>query len=451
MSSAKLGWLGIARLGLVQTAIGSIVVLTTSTMNRVMVVELALPALLPGALVGIHYAAQLLRPAFGHGSDQGARRTPWLIAGMLVLALGAVGAAGATVLMGINTGAGVFAAVIAFLAIGAGAGAAGTSLLALLASAAHPEKRAGAAMVVWMMMVAGIVVTAITAGHFLDPYTPSRLVAVTAGVSLAAVLLSLAALWRLEPAAEADRDQERPASKATWASFQDALAHVWADQEARRFTIFVFISMLAYSAQDLILEPFAGHVFGFTPGESTKLAGVQHGGVLLGMLLTGTLGTYAAKRGLLTLRVWCIGGCLASAVALLGLSAGASAGESWPLSANVFALGVANGAFAVAAIGSMMELAASGGERKEGIRVGLWGAAQGIAFGLGGLVGTGAADLARVLIADPSSAYAMVFAGEGILFIVSAALAARLVLPERARGQAGAAPKTGLAVPAAGE
>ena len=68
-----LGWLGIVRLGLVQTALGAIVVLTTSTMNRVMVVELALPAMLPGALVALHHAVQLLRPRLGHGSDVGGR------------------------------------------------------------------------------------------------------------------------------------------------------------------------------------------------------------------------------------------------------------------------------------------------------------------------------------------------------------------------------------------
>ncbi|MEM9302461.1 MAG: PucC family protein, partial [Pseudomonadota bacterium] len=66
MSERDIGWLGIVRLGLVQMALGSIVVLTTSTLNRVMVVELALPALLPGLLVGIHYAVQVLRPRFGY-------------------------------------------------------------------------------------------------------------------------------------------------------------------------------------------------------------------------------------------------------------------------------------------------------------------------------------------------------------------------------------------------
>nr|MDJ0778375.1 PucC family protein [Gammaproteobacteria bacterium] len=96
MNAATLGWFGIFRLGLVQTCLGAIVVLTTSTLNRVMVVELALPAVLPGALVGWHYAIQLSRPRWGYGSDLRGRRTPWIVGGMAILALGAVGAAAAT-------------------------------------------------------------------------------------------------------------------------------------------------------------------------------------------------------------------------------------------------------------------------------------------------------------------------------------------------------------------
>ena len=86
-----LGWLGIVRLGLVQTALGAVVVLTTSTINRVMVVELALPAMLPGALVALHYFIQIMRPRLGYGSDVGGRRTPWIIGGMIALATGGFG------------------------------------------------------------------------------------------------------------------------------------------------------------------------------------------------------------------------------------------------------------------------------------------------------------------------------------------------------------------------
>jgi len=82
MKAAPLGWSGIIRLGLVQTALGAIVVLMTSTINRVMVVELALPAIVPGLLVASHYAIQILRPAWGYGADVGGRRTPWIIGGL---------------------------------------------------------------------------------------------------------------------------------------------------------------------------------------------------------------------------------------------------------------------------------------------------------------------------------------------------------------------------------
>ena len=88
-----LGWLSIVRLGLVQTCLGAIVVLTTSTLNRLMVIELALPAVLPGLLVALHYGIQMTRPNWGFISDQGSNRTRWIVLGMIALALGGFGAA----------------------------------------------------------------------------------------------------------------------------------------------------------------------------------------------------------------------------------------------------------------------------------------------------------------------------------------------------------------------
>jgi BCD family chlorophyll transporter-like MFS transporter len=430
MKSAPIGWLGIVRLGLVQTALGSIVVLTTSTMNRVMVVELALPAMIPGALVALHYAVQVLRPRLGYGSDMGGRRTPWIIGGMAILAAGGVSAALATAWMASSPVGGILLATVAFLLIGVGVGAAGTSLLVLLAKRVDERKRAAAATIVWVMMIAGFIVTAGTAGHFLDPFSPARLVAVTTIVACAALVLTLLAVWNVEGPGERRTTRSIDArSSAAKPTFREALAQVWDEPEARRFTIFVFVSMLAYSAQDLILEPFAGSVFGFTPGESTKLAGVQHGGVLLGMLLVGFAGSAVGRGRLGSLRTWTIGGCIASAAALAGIAAAGFSGPPWPLHASVFCLGVANGAFAVAAIGSMMGLAGKGRESREGIRMGLWGAAQAIAFGIGGFLGAAASDLARQLIGAPGPAYATVFAAEAILFLVAAGLAARIAQP----------------------
>lgn len=428
MTASPIGWFGIIRLGLVQTALGAIVVLTTSTMNRVMVVELALPAMLPGALVTLHYGLQILRPRFGYGSDQGGRRTPWIIGGMAVLAIGGIGAALATAWMTTDTAQGIGLAIGAFVLIGVGVGACGTSLLALMATEVVPERRAAAAMIMWMMMIAGIVVTATTAGHFLDPFSPTRLVIVTASVAGASLLVTLLAVYRMEVGRIA---HARSASAAPKQPFGTALRQVWADPMARGFTVFVFLSMLAYSAQDLILEPFAGSVFGLPPGQTTKLAGIQHAGVFLGMLIAGVLGSGRFVRRRWSLRVWTVGGCLASALALAALAAGAFAGPAFPLRLTVFALGTGNGIFAVAAIGSMMTLASEGQSKREGTRIGLWGAAQAFAFGLGGFLGTVGVDLARSLLASTATAYAIVFSAEGLLFVLSAVLAARLGQPHR--------------------
>jgi len=118
-----------------------------------------------------------------------------------------------------------------------------------------------------------------------------------------------------------------------------------------------------------------------------------------------------------------VGGCIGSAAAMGALTFAGLIGGAWPLRETVFLLGVANGAFSIGAIGSMMQLAAQGREAREGTRMGLWGAAQAVAFGLGGLLGTGASDLSHFLIAETGIAYALVFGLEGCLFIVSAAMA----------------------------
>lgn len=421
-AAGSIGWIGIVRLGLVQTALGAIVVLTTSTLNRVMVVELALPAMVPGALVAIHYAVQTLRPRWGYGSDVGGRRTPWIIGGMAVLGLGGVGAAASTALMASSTVLGIAAAVLSFLAIGIGVGAAGTSLLVLLATHVATGRRAAAATIVWLMMIAGFAVTATTAGKLLDPFSAERLIAVTAGVSMVAFVVTVLAVWGLE---RADRRQTQ-VEDGPKPPFRQAMAEVWQEASARRFAVFVFVSMLAYSAQDLILEPFAGLVFDFTPGQSTALSGTHHGGVFAGMVLVGVVCTALGGLKVGSMRTWVVGGCVASAVMLAGLAVGGTMPEVWPLTVNVFLLGVGNGAFAVAAIGSMMALASAGRSSREGTRMGLFGAAQGIAFGIGGFLGTVAVDVTRFMVGAPELAYGAVFVIEGLLFLVSAVLAARI-------------------------
>jgi BCD family chlorophyll transporter-like MFS transporter len=420
-----LNWVQIFRLGLVQMCLGAVVVLTTSTLNRLMVVELALPAVLPGLLVALHYGIQITRPNWGFRSDTKGNRTVFVIGGMVALALGAFLAAVAVVLFPSGFAGGLALSVLAYALIGVGVGASGTSLLALLATATHPSRRAAAATITWLMMILGIAVTAGTVGAVLDPYTPLLLLEIVAVVTGGAVLLTIIAIWGIEKRVTATRAPEA-------LPFRAGMAEVWSEPRARAFTLFIFLSMTAYFMQELILEPYAGLVFGFSPGQSTQLSGAQNGGVFVGMLLVGIAAT-GFRIG--TLRMWVMAGCLGSAAALLVIAALGQVGGS--LLPAVVALGFFNGMFAVAAIGSMMALAGQGRAAREGTRMGLWGAAQAVAAGFGGLVGAAAADALR-LFTDAPDAFGAVFALEAALFCVAAMIAAKVI-----EGRGGAIRATG--------
>jgi BCD family chlorophyll transporter-like MFS transporter len=325
-------------------------------------------------------------------------------------------------------------AVIAYLAIGVGVGAAGTANLALLTKRLAPQRRPLAAALVWIMMIAGFSISAGVAGHFLRPYSPQRLVQVFAIACTLAFLLAWLAVRRIEsggtPAAsDLLGNQTRRgdmALRGQQPGFGAACRQLWSNARARHFTLFLFTAMFAFSAEELLLEPFAGLVFGFPPADSARLAGLQNAGVLLGMLALVAAALVRRRPTTQFARRWMIGGTAGSALAVGALALIAGSGRPGGLTIAAFALGVANGTFAVAALGVMMDLSAAGGRGREGLHMGLWGATQAIAFAAGGLGAGGAVDLSRRLLGAPAAAYSLVLCLDALLFLAACAWALRL-------------------------
>ncbi|WP_299147416.1 PucC family protein [uncultured Tateyamaria sp.] len=403
----SVGWVTLARLCLVNAAIGGLAALPVNLFNRLMAVELALPALLPGLLVALHYGVQLTRPVWGHRSDAKGGRTPLILGGIAVVGAGVLGAAWGIAIAEISVQWALVIWALSYIAIGLGIGAAGTSFLALLASASGARK-GGVATTAWLFLIAGAIAASIGTGIALEPYSPDRLVVVVGAVVSIAVLLCVIATWRVEariPETTAPHDMP----------LMMALRTTWGDPVARRFTGFVFLSILAFYLSELIFEPFAGHVHGLGPEDSTKLSGGKDGAALMGMIGAGVL----SQLRLGTLRFWAVAGCVLSALGLLGLGAGL------PLVPSTVALGLGNGLFVVGAVGSMMQLAAAHAQAT-GTRMGVFGAAQAIAAGLAGLVATGMLDLTRLVLPD-GAAYGVVFTFEAALFLVAAVVAARVM------------------------
>jgi len=419
-----LSWTQIARLGLVQLCLGAVVVLTTSTLNRLMVVELALPAMLSGALVALHSFVQITRPSWGFWSDAQGKRTRFIIGGMAILSFGAALASLMVALEVAGQGWGLVVSVLAYVLIGIGAGASGTSLLALLATGCAPDRRAAAATITWLMMIFGIAVSSGVIGALLDPYSPERLMVIVAVVTSGAVLLTAAAIRGIEA-------RVIPARAPDHTPLLKGLAEVWSETRTRVFTLFIFLSMTAFFLQELILEPYAGLVFAYTPGQSTSLSGAQHGGMFIGMLAVG-IAVSGLKIG--NLRAWVTTGCLGSAVMLLLIAALGQLGIGF-LTPAVTVLGIFTGMFAIASIGAMMQLAGQGRAGREGTRMGVWGASQAIAQGLGGFAGAALVDVLR-LSRDTADAFGFVFVIEAGLFLAAGLMAWRIIDGGRLRAPA---------------
>lgn len=419
-----LSWTQIARLGLVQLCLGAVVVLTTSTLNRLMVVELALPAMLSGALVALHSFVQITRPSWGFWSDAQGKRTRFIIGGMAILSFGAALASLMVALEVAGQGWGLVVSVLAYVLIGIGAGASGTSLLALLATGCAPERRAAAATITWLMMIFGIAVSSGVIGALLDPYSPERLMVIVAVVTAGAVLLTAAAIHGIEA-------RVIPVRAPDHTPLLKGLAEVWSETRTRVFTLFIFLSMTAFFLQELILEPYAGLVFAYSPGQSTSLSGAQHAGMFIGMLAVG-IAVSGLKIG--SLRGWVTAGCVGSAVMLVVIAALGQLGIGL-LTPAVTVLGVFTGMFAIASIGAMMQLAGQGRSGREGTRMGVWGASQAIAQGLGGFAGAALVDVLR-LSRDTADAFSLVFVIEAGLFLAAGVMAWRIIDGGRLRAPA---------------
>ena len=154
------------------------------------------------------------------------------------------------------------------------------------------------------------------------------------------------------------------------------------------------------------------------------------------MILVGVMGSRFGDKKSLWMRRWTIAGCAGSALALMGMAAASVVGRGWPLAPTVFVLGFANGVFAVSAIGSMMGLAGAGEKSREGVRMGVWGAAQAGAFAIGGFLGAMGVDVMRGLLHQSGTAFLFVFCGEAVVFLVAALLASKLeASPSRASSE----------------
>lgn len=372
------------RLSLFQISVGLATVLLVGTLNRVMIVELGVPAWLVALMVSLPLVFAPFRALIGHRSDThrsflGWRRVPYIWFGTLLQFGGlAIMPFALLVLSGDGHGPvwiGQLGAALAFLLVGAGLQTTQTAGLALATDLAEAKSRPRVVSLMYVMLLLGMVVSGFLFSLLLADFSPLRLVQVVQGAATVTVVLNLLALWKQEA-----RDPTRTAFDRAQETFAQSWARLMEVPRARRFLVSVALGTAAFNMQDIVLEPYGGEVLGLSVSATTSLTALLAAGALAAFALAARVLT----RGMDPCRLAAYGataGLFAFAAVLLAAPLGAPG----LFRAGTSLIGFGGGLFAVGTLTAAMNIELTGAT---GLALGAWGAVQataaGVAIALGG-------------------------------------------------------------------
>jgi BCD family chlorophyll transporter-like MFS transporter len=423
-ASPELPMVRLLRLSLFQVSVGMAVVLLIGTLNRVMIVELNVPAWLVGLMVSLPLVFAPFRALVGFRSDShksvlGWKRVPYIWMGTLLQFGGlSIMPFALIVLSGDTNGPiiiGQVAAALAFLLVGAGLHTTQTVGLALATDIAPAKSHPQVVALLCVMMMLGMILSALGFGVFLRNFSEVRLIQVIQGTALLTMLLNLTALWRQET-----RDPSRTRPDRNLLSFAQAWRSFARGQRTRRSLVALGLGTVAFSMQDILLEPYGGQILHLPVGTTTALtAGLAAGGLAGFGLAAKLLG-----RGTDPYRLAGFG-VLVGLVAFSAVIFAAPLASTWLFGIGVGLIGFGAGLFAHCTLTAAMGMA---GRDQVGLVLGVWGAVQATAAGgavaISGLARDGISALAvrGVLgqaLANPATGYGAVYATELLLLFAT--------------------------------
>jgi MFS transporter, BCD family, chlorophyll transporter len=420
------------RLSLFQVSVGMATVLLLGTLNRVMIVELSVPATIVAAMIALPVLIAPFRALLGFRSDThrsaiGWKRIPylwfgslWQMGGLAVMPFALLVLSGQQVVG--PAWAGEVLAALAFLMTGLGLHMTQTAGLALATDRADEKTRPRVVALLYVMFLLGMGLSAVIIGWLLTDFTPITLIRVVQGAAVVGVVLNLVALWKQEkvrPMSRAERAAPRPRFQAAW-------SELVAGGRACRLLAVVFIGTMGFTMQDVLLEPYGGEILGLSVSSTTLLTALWATGALAGFVLAG----HRLSRHRDPCRL-AASGLLAGIVAFSAVIFAAPLASPTIFFAGALLIGFGAGLFAVATLTAAMTLPVSD-VAGHGLALGAWGAAQATAAGLAIAFGGAIRDAVNALattgalgtaLETPATGYSVVYHLEiGLLFVTLAAL-----------------------------
>lgn len=402
------------QLGLIHAAVAMTLVPINSTLNRVMIKELALSATLVAVLASLPYLFSPIQVAIGSYSDRhplfGLRRTPYILLGLLFCVGGVILSPQVAYLFSQNWWLGLALGVLVFGAWGMGFNFASVSYLALASEISGEKGRGRTIAVMFFMMIVGIILTALSLAHMIDPYTPEALQRAFQIVGGMALFLGLLGLIGLEKRAE-------KTSRAEHYSLRQMAQAILGNPQARVFFVYLWLLLVALLGQDVLLEPFAGEAFGLSVQATTRITSIWGGCMLVALSIGGILEGRASKRKIAQ------AGNLGALFGFVLIAFSGIIASPLVFYAGVVLLGLGTGLSTVANLSLMLDMTTSA---SVGLFIGAWGVSNALSRLSGSVLGGAIRDIVAQLTHSSVLGYVIVFGIEAGLMLIAISMLRRI-------------------------
>jgi MFS transporter, BCD family, chlorophyll transporter len=402
-------WLSVLRLGLFQFGVGLSLAPITGTLNRVLITDLGIPAVVVALLISLHYFVSPVRAMIGYKSDQarsaGRWRTPYIVFGVVLTYGGLACAPFALILLG---GDGVvpflpamLICLLIFGAYGLGINIIETVYLALVSDITAPRQRGKVIALLWIMLILGTVVSAIIVSALLTDYSHRRLIQVMQGSAIVFVLLTVIALYRQERLRPDGSIISRTATVRVRLSLLDSLKQIGAHQRVRGLFLIIFISMMAFAVHDVLLEPYGGQVLGMSVSQTMELTALWGIMTITGVATAGWM-LVRKQTPIILISLGCGFG-------LVGFGVVTASSTDQLVDTFRFGVGLISMGRGLFLVGSIILVMSLADIAHAGLFMGVWGIVQAMGQGFGTIGGGLMRDVVQHLTGSVATGYTAVY------------------------------------------
>jgi BCD family chlorophyll transporter-like MFS transporter len=397
------------QLGLIHAAVAITLVPINSTLNRILIEDMGIMALVVTLLFSPPYLFSFIQVGIGSFSDKyplwGYRRTPYIAAGLLLCITGLLLATQVALLIPVNFWLGIGLGILTFGAWGMGFNLATVSYFSLASELSGKEGRSKTTAIMFFIMILFIIGTAAGISNYLETYSPERLQNAFSMVAFVALVMGIFGLFSLETR----HSQSAVAEKRH--SLREIYNEITANPQVKRFFIYLVLMLAAVLGQDVLLEPFAARAFGIPVDKTTFITSIWGTAYLVSLLLTGLIGGKVSKIQIARLASWL-------AIIAFGIIAiSGFVGGLYLFYVGLVVLGIATGPATVSNLSIMLDMTVPG---KIGMFIGAWGSASAFARLLGSITTAVVRDAVDIMpINAGTSGYASGFLLLAVFLLIS--------------------------------